>query len=527
MLRCMISPVIPSPVGLRGTVLLFFLFSVVSNGWGADWPQYRGLNHDGSSTESIRTNWTQKPPTVVWKKTITPAWSSITVAGGRAFTQGNRRLLNVSSEFCIALNVDTGAELWATLLDDAYYPDGGTGSTDGPRSTPSVDGDYVYVFTSYLRLFCLRANTGAVVWSRDFISEFPGTSVIPWQNSASPLIVGDLIFVNSNVANQTLMAVRKSDGVTVWKGQTDTMTHATPVYATIAGSPQVVFQTLKGLVGVTPTTGAVLWRYSFAPSSTSTASTPIIADDYVYGSCAYAKGAWTARVTKSGSTFSAVQANYTGANSAYQNHWATPVHHEGFVYGIVERSSHSLACFSFVGRTNRWTTSTVGSGSPGFASLIKVGGKLVVLRESGELVLIEPNPAAYTEIARYQALTGTSWNHPTFSNGRIYARSNNQIVALDVAAPLAPLPVLKLNVAFLPTKAQLRLEVAAQNGLPLDSDASGRIELTSSTAVTGTNQWTPLTALFTLINGKFQTDVPLLLAATNQFLRMRERTNLP
>lgn len=523
----MISLVIPFFFRLKGTVLVLVLFSVVMNGWGADWPQYRGLNHDGSSSESMRTNWSQKPPTVVWKNTISPAWSSITVSGGRAFTQGNRRLLNVSSEFCIALNIETGAELWATLLDDAYYPDGGTGSTDGPRSTPSVDGDYVYVFTSYLRLFCLRAIDGTVVWSRDFIKEFPLTKVIPWQNAASPLVVGDLIYLNSNVANQTLMAVRKSDGVTVWKGQTDTMTHATPVYATIAGSPQVVFQTLKGLVGIAPTTGVLLWRYSFTPSSTSTASTPIVADDYIYGSCAYAKGAWTARVTKSGSTFSAGQLNYTGANSAYQNHWATPVHHGGYIYGIVEHSSHSLACFSLVGRTNRWTSSTVGSGSPGYASLIKVGGKLLVLRESGELVLIESNPVAYTEIARYQALTGTSWNHPILSNGRIYARSNTQIVALDVAAVLAPLPALKLNVALLSNQTQLRLEVSAQDGLPLNLDAGGRIELTSATNVSATTPWTPLGSLFTLTNGKLQTEVSLILTATNRFLRVRERTILP
>lgn len=521
------SPVMQSLLSLSGTGILFAVAYLASTVWGADWPQYRGLNHDGSSSELIRTNWAQKPPTIVWKKSINPAWSSITLAGGKAFTQGNRLFMNASSEFCIALDAGTGAELWATFLDAASYPDGGTGSTDGPRSTPSVDGEFVYVYNSYLRLFCLRTSNGAVVWSRDFINEFPGTKVIPWQNAASPLIVGDLIYVNSNVANQTLMALRKSDGVTVWKGQTDTMTHATPVYATIAGTPQVVFQTLKGLVGVTPSTGAVLWRYNFTPSSTSTASTPIIADDYIYGSCAYAKGAWTARVTRSGSTFSAGQANYTGANSAYQNHWATPVHHGGYLYGIVEKSSHSLACFSLEGRTNRWITSTVGSGSPGFASIIKVGGKLLVLRESGELVLIEPNPTNYTEIARYQALSGTSWNHPAFSNGRIYARSNNQIVALDVAAAPLPLPILKMNVDLLPSKTHLRIQVVAQNGLPLDPEAVGRIELSSTTGLAGTNQWTPLDSIFTSNDGKLQSEVPLVLSATNRFIRVRERIITP
>jgi outer membrane protein assembly factor BamB len=486
-----------------------------------DWPQYRGPNHDGSSSETLRTNWVEQPPEIVWKKEIEPGWGSITVSGGRVYTQVNRRLSGQPREVCVALNADTGAELWAASLDQAYYPDAGTGNTDGPRSTPTVDGDRVFVFTSYLKLYCLRADNGEVVWRRDFIAEFSGTDVIDWQGAASPLIVGDLVFLNSNVANKCLMAVRKSDGVIVWGSEdanftsisvqggsvvfawsgtsalqsADTvtgpyadvvgatsprtvpvangpkyyrfkqndMTHATPVYATIAGTPQVIFLSLRGLVGVTPETGAVLWRYNFSPSTTSTAATPIVADDYVYASCAYSKGAWTARVTKSGAQFSVGQTDYT-QSSSYQNHWATPVHHEGFLYSIVERSGHSLACFSLAGRTNRWITSTVGSRNPGYASLIKVGGKLLVLTERGELVLLEPNPEAYTEIARYQALSGTSWNHPAFSNGRIYARSSSQIVALNVAAALG---------------------------------------------------------------GKLQAELPLSAETTSQFLRVRERVSLP
>ncbi|MSU35072.1 MAG: alcohol dehydrogenase [Pedosphaera sp.] len=523
----MASPVLSALTPVRSKVLAVLFFATAAVSHAVDWPQYRGLNHDGSSSETLRTDWSKKPPSVVWKKTINPAWSSITVSGGRVFTQVNRLFSGEPREVCVALNADTGVELWATALDEAVYPHAGTGSTDGPRSTPSVEGDRVYVFTSYLRLFCLCANTGDVVWNRDFISEFSGTDVIPWQNAASPLIVGDLIFLNSNVANQCLMAVRKSDGVTEWSGQTDTMTHATPVYATVAGTPQVVFQTLRGLVGVTPETGAVLWRYGFAPSSTSTASTPIVADDYVYGSSAYAKGAWTARVAKSGATFSVKQANYTQANSAYQNHWATPVHHEGFLYSIVERSSHSLACFSLAGRTNRWITSTVGSGSPGYASLIKVGGKLVILRESGELVLAEPNPVAYTEIARYQALTGTSWNHPAFSNGRIYARSNRQIVALDVAATVAPLPRLALTAVLLPSGDQMHLEIAAHDGSLLEPSDAGRIELLAAPSLAdGTLAWGLLTASFTVNGGKLQADVPLPTDGTSRFYLVRERATL-
>lgn len=491
--------------------------------FAADWPQYRGLNHDGSSSEPLRTDWAQKPPTVVWKRAIQPAWSSITVSGGKAFTQVNRAASGQQREFCVALNADTGVELWATNLDRASYPDAGTGPTDGPRSTPTIEGDRVYVFTSYLKLYCLRADTGAVVWSRDFIAEFPGTDVIDWQNAASPLLVGDLIFLNSNVANQRLMAVRKTDGVTVWKGQNDIMTHATPTYAAIGGTPQVLFLTLSGLVGVVPETGTVLWRYNFSPSATSTAATPIAVNDYVYASCAYAQGARTARITKSGETFSAVQTNYR-QSSSYQNHWSTPVHHEGYLYSVVEAgNNNSLACMNLAGRTNTWITTTVGSGSPGFASVIKVGGKILVLRESGEMVLLEPNPAAYTEIARYQALSGTSWNHPSFSNGRIYARSNTQIVALDVAAAVAALPELKIAADLVLDLGRLKIRVIAANGTQLTANEAGRVELRLASSLgPGTPDWQTLALTFNAVDGGLEADIPT--PADTAFLRVQERT---
>ncbi len=490
-----------------------------------DWPQYRGPQHDGSSPETLRTDWAQKPPRVVWRQAIEAAWSSVAVSGGRVFTQVNRRIGGSSREVCVALDAETGVELWATNLERAAYPDAGTGNTDGPRSTPSVDGDRVYVFTAYLKLYCLRADTGAVVWSRDFVQEFPGTNVIDWQNSASPLVVGDLVYLNSNVNGRTLTAVRKTDGVTVWSGQSDAMTHATPVYATLSDIPQVVFLTSSGLVGVTPETGGVLWRYSFSPSRTSTAATPVVADNYVYGSCAYSLGAWTARIAKSGNGFQVQQTDYK-RSSSYQNHWATPVHHEGFLYSVVERSFRSLACFDLAGRTNRWITDRVGSGNPGYASLIKVGGKLLVLTEDGELVLLEPNPSAYTELARFQALKGTCWNHPAFSNGRIYARSNTEVVVLDVAAAAPPLPDLRLAATVPREAGKLRLSVTTANESPLTAADAGRVELqiTPPPDESGELAWESVTLPFTVRDGALEAEMATPPGA--RYLRVSVRPTL-
>src|SRR5437773_8018554 len=100
----------------------------------SDWPQYRGPTHDGTSTETIRTNWSEAPPRQIWKVPLDPALSSFTIAGGKAFTQVRRRLGGGDQEFCTALNAETGQELWATPLGKADYPHGGVGPDDGPRS---------------------------------------------------------------------------------------------------------------------------------------------------------------------------------------------------------------------------------------------------------------------------------------------------------------------------------------------------------------------------------------------------------
>jgi len=476
----------------------------------ADWPQYRGPTHDGSTPDPIRTDWNSSPPRVLWRRSIAPGWSSIVVSGNRAFTQVRRTGGGSRREFCVAHDTTTGNELWAREVDTGTYSDlaGYDNNIDGPRSTPSVDGNFVYVLTSYLKLVCLRADTGAVVWRRDFIAEFPGTNVIEWQNAASPLLVGDLIYLNANVAGNRLTAVRKSDGVTAWRGQNDTMTHATPVFTTMGGVPQVVFLTMSGLLGVDPAAGGVLWRHNFTPSITSTAATPIAAGDVVYASAAYGRGAWTARVRRSGSAFTVTDTNFRQSTSN-QNHWASPILHDGFVYSIVERSSRSLGCYDPVNRTNAWTTSTVGSGNPGFASLIKAGGVLVVLTEGGELVLVDPSPTAYRELGRFQALSEHCWNHPVISNGRLYARSSSEIIALDVAPPSIPFPPYTLAISHNPATARLSVAVRNEGDGLLPPDAGSRLTLQSANDFLGNaTPWADESVVWTGSAGEWTTSLP-------------------
>ncbi|MEW6156133.1 MAG: PQQ-binding-like beta-propeller repeat protein [Verrucomicrobiota bacterium] len=465
-----------------------------------DWPQYRGPNHDGFSREQIRLNWTEEPPRQLWRKTMDPGLSSFSISGGKAFTQVRRLNGSAQTEFCVALNADTGEELWAVPLDQASYPHGGVGSDDGPRSTPCIDGDRVYVFTSYLRLYCLNANSGQTIWMKDFVADL-GSTVVAWQNAASPVIVGDLIFVNGNATNQRLMAVRKSDGAIVWKGQNDRMTQATPVYGVVAGVPQVIFFAQSGLVSVEPETGRVLWRYSL-PFSTSTAASPVIAGDTVYASAAYGVGAGMVRISKSGLTVTSSQVWRTpGAN---MNHWATPVFYEGHFYGIYGQSLVSLRCVEASSGVEKWRQDGVGTGG-----LLRVSDHLLVLTANGTLIVVQPDPAQYREITRFRAVTtGKAWNVPAISHGRIYVRSTLQAAAFDVSLPPPPAKPLKLQPALSTDAKVFQLKIAAEDGSALDAAQAGKIEIHVSSDLSGEN-WTRLETNPVLNNGVLQIDEPI------------------
>src|SRR5688572_6557190 len=137
---------------------------------GADWPQYLGPNGDCSSPERVRTNWSEQPPREVWRKPIGQGFSSMAISAGRVFTLVKRSVSGADREFSVALDTTNGQELWATDVDVAQYTNlsGYDDGMDGPRSTPTIEGDRVYVFTSQLKLYALDAATGAVVWRRDF-----------------------------------------------------------------------------------------------------------------------------------------------------------------------------------------------------------------------------------------------------------------------------------------------------------------------------------------------------------------------
>ena len=393
----------------------------------ADWAQYRGPNQDGISTEKVNLDWGAGGPRLVWKVPTNLGFSSFVVSGNTVFTQVVRDIKGTPRELCVALDAATGKEQWFTdIAVGEGYSGGGDG--DGPRSTPTVSHGMVYLLTPDLVVLCLNAQTGKRIWTRDLMKEHAGRN-IGWNSAASVAEDGDLVFVGGGGPGQSFLGLNRKTGKVVWKGHDETITHSTPVVATIHGQRQVIFFVKSGLLSVSTEDGKSLWHFPFK-FNVSTAISPIVSGDIVYCSAGYGIGGGACKIIKEGDGFTAKELWVIPGNRLVANHWSTPVCKGGYLYGMFcfkKFKTGPLKCVELATGKIQWEQPGFGQGN-----LILIGDQLLALTDEGQLVVVEVTPRAYNEIARTQAVTGKCWSTPAFSNGRIYVRSTTEGACFDV-----------------------------------------------------------------------------------------------
>ncbi len=399
----------------------------------ADWSQYRGPNLDGSTPEKIAP-WPAGGPKVLWKVPSTNGFSSFAVGGTRCFTIEGRDADGAPQEVLVARDAGTGKELWSAPLGSAKFDGGGDSGTkenkggDGPRSSPATNGAHVFTLSGQLVLQSFDASSGKELWKKDLKADFAGRN-IQWQNAASPLLEGGLLYVAGGGPGSSLLAFNAADGAVVWKAFDEKMTHASPIAATILGQRQVIFFVQSGLVAVEPKTGRELWRYAFN-YSTSTAASPVVGGDIVYCSAGYGVGAGAVRVAKAGDKWTATEI-YRLRGNTIANHWSTPVASGGFLYGMFQFKEYGkgpVKCVDLKDGSVKWEQAGFGPGQ-----VILAGDKVLALTDAGELVIFEPKPDAYHELARAKVLDGKCWGTAILSGGRVFARSTKEAVCLDVS----------------------------------------------------------------------------------------------
>ena len=405
-----------SPLPPALCLCLFSLYLVHSA--AADWPQFRGPNRDGISTETaVLKTWPGGGPRVFWKIPLGEGFSQVVAVKDRLYVLYGQG----SDEVAAALDAATGKQVWRVRLDSKYMSDQG----NGPRSTPTVDGGLVYVLSASGKLAALKTANGQTAWQHDLQSEY-GATPPQWGISTSPLVEGNLLIVNvGGSGNRSVMAFDKATGKPVWSSQSDGAGYSAPIAVTVRGVRQVIVFTAGAIVSLAPKDGRLYWRVPWRTDWDVNAATPIFfPPDKLFVSSGYDTGAALLQIKGAGNQVSAVE---VWKNKEMKNQFSSSILHNGILYGF---DNGTLKAIDAATGDERWKQRGMGHGS-----LILAGGNLVVLSERGTLTLLEATPKEYKELGAIRVLDGKCWTAPALANGRLYLRNETHLIALDWNAP--------------------------------------------------------------------------------------------
>ncbi|UCG56958.1 MAG: PQQ-like beta-propeller repeat protein [Phycisphaerales bacterium] len=402
---------------LRNRVLCLVVCAIVAGQCGfclaADWPNYRGPNYNGFTSETDwSTNWGPDGPKQLWKKSVGIGFSSIVVSNGRAYTMGNKgRREATDVVFC--LDAGTGAEVWTHEYDCPLEPKWYEGGT---LATPTVDGDVVYTISKKGHLFCFDAATGTVKWQKNMNKDY-GFKLPTWHFSSSGLVVGDMLIFNIGTAG---VALDKKNGNIIWENGKDVCGYATPVSYTMAGQKCLAIFGADALKAVNLADGKLLWQYPFVNQHKVNAADPIISGDSIFMSSGYNRGCAKIRIVDN-------QPEVLWDNEVMRNHMNCTMLWKGYLYGFDESQ---LRCLDFKDCSIKWKQDGLGKGS----LMMSTDGRMIIMTDKGELVIAEASPEGFKQIARAQILPKSkSWTTPTLSGGKIYARNaKGDMVCVDV-----------------------------------------------------------------------------------------------
>ncbi len=391
----------------------------------SDWPGWRGADRTGRSDEAgLLKEWPEGGPKQLWvNRDAGVGYSSFSVVGGKLFTMGARE----GVEQLLCLDAETGEELWAT--DVAGLLRNGWG--DGPRSCPTVDGDFVYAIGGKGDLVCAQAGDGKIVWSKSLTGDFGG-SVPSWGYTESPLVDGNVVVCTPGGKKGAVVALDKGDGKTVWQSGdfTDAAQYSSVIAADHNGARQYIQLTMQSVVGLDSVDGKVLWKTEW-PGRTAVIPTPIFRDGNVYVASGYGVGCKLVKIGEG----NAVEEVYK--NDVMVNHHGGVILVGEHLYGYSDKGG--WVCQDFKTGEEVWSE----KGALKKGAVAYADGHLYCLGEGdGAVVLVEATAEGWNEKGRFvlepqteqRAEKGKIWTHPIISNGKLYLRDQELIHCYDISA---------------------------------------------------------------------------------------------
>ena len=405
---------------MRATVLIVLLSTLLGAVLAAnDWPQFLGPSRNGVySGAQINEKWPKTGPRALWRKQIGAGLSGPVVAGSRLILF--HRLSD--REIVEAFDAVTGAPQWRHVYPTTYRDD--FGFDEGPRAVPVVAGGIVYTYGAEGKLHAVDLATGKPLWSVDAMRQFEVDKGF-FGAAGSPVVEDGKVIANVGGRKAGIVAFEAKTGKIVWTATTDGASYSSGIAATILGRRYIVFLTRAGLVGLEPSNGQVRfqrpWRARQAASVN--AATPIVADNRIFVSAEYGPGAGVLQFDGTKLT------DVWLSDEVLSNHYATSVLHEGTLYGFHGRQEFQpvFRAVDLLSGKVRWSTGSFGAGS-----VMLAGNRLLIVRESGELVLAAASPASFQQIASAQILPATVRAYPALAGGILYMRNDDTLIAVDL-----------------------------------------------------------------------------------------------
>jgi outer membrane protein assembly factor BamB len=411
-----------------GCLIAFVVAAPAPSSRSADWPQWRGPNRDDVSQEKgLLSAWPERGPKLLWSYTDAGiGYSGPAIVGDRLYTMGG----DGKKTYAYALDIGTHDRIWSTEIGPFYE----NGNGDGPRATPTVDGDRLYALAGNGDLVCLETATGKQRWHVNLGKDLGGQMASGWGYTESPLVDDDKLICTPGGKKGTLAALNKDTGTVIWRSKdlTDAAVYSSPIVADVDGVRQYILMTGGGVAGVAAQDGRLLW-HSDQNAHGITVTTPVYHDHCVYTTTSYGVGCGLVRLTSADGKFKAEKVYDGDARKAMFNHHGGVVLVGEYIYGYSD--GKGWVCQEFKTGKVMWASTKLGKGS-----LTCADGHLVCYTESGGTVcLVEASPSGWKESGRFKIpresklnRKGGIWTHPVVANGRLYLRDQDLLFCYEI-----------------------------------------------------------------------------------------------
>ncbi len=411
----------------RGCVALALGLGAIGPVVAEDWPQFLGPNRDGTSAETgLADAWGDEGPKELWRVPGGVGMAGIAVRERLVVTTAQ----DDREQFAIALDLTDGTTRWRTAIGPAYENQMG----DGPRATPAIDGDRVYVQTGDGKLIALSSDDGRELWRRDVIQATDGKEA-DYGMAASPLVIGDRVIVTAGGPSGTVVACDAASGDVVWKAGDDRAGYSSPVLRKVgsggSATEQVIVFSAGMVSGIDPATGEVAWSFPFETPYDCNIAAPIALDGDLLISAGENHGSVRLALTFAGDRWQAEAVwESLGPRAVLRSEWQTPLLVDGLLFGFDNVGSAGpvthLTCIDPATGKSRWREERFGKGNA-----IAADGKLFATTMDGDVVLIDASGEAFRELGRARVHGGTR-QAPSLANGILLIRDDAEIIALDV-----------------------------------------------------------------------------------------------